>query len=275
MKILLTGYKGFIGQNMLTYLTENTDWEIDNYEWGEEYCGVMGYDWVIHLGANSHTTEKNIDKILTQNTDFSIQLYNDCKRFGVNLQYASSASLYGQNTVFSEDSPLDPITPYAWSKYLFERHTKDHVGGNIVQGFRYFNVYGDHEDHKLTQASPINQFTRQAKTDKIITLFLNSESYFRDFICVKDVCRIHVEFIKSVTETGIWNVGTGEVHSFQDIADLISEKYECKQKYIDMPMSLHRSYQCFTKSDNSKLEHTLGKQKWITVEEFLKSSEGV
>jgi len=270
MKILLTGYKGFIGQNMLKYIKNNTDWEVDTFEWGEYWPGVFGYDWVIHLGAISSTTEKDIEKVLHQNYDFSKKLFDECKTFGVNLQYASSASVYGQLTEFTEDSNLDPITPYAWSKYLFERYALDHESGNIVQGFRYFNVYGDHEDHKGNQASPVHQFVKQVKDTGKIKIFDDSENYFRDFICVEDVCRIHVEFIERITDSGIWNLGTGKATSFAKVADYVIKNYGGKIKYVMMPDNLKRSYQYYTCSDNTKLEDTLGKQYWISIKDFLK-----
>jgi ADP-L-glycero-D-manno-heptose 6-epimerase len=269
MKILVTGYKGFIGQNMVQYLHDNTDWEIDTYEWGETYHGVFGYDWVIHLGAISSTTERDIEKVLKQNTDFTKLLIRDCKTFGVNLQFASSASLYGLNSEFNEESKLDPITPYAWSKYLSERRVREHTGGNILHCFRYFNVYGDHEEHKGTQASPVTQFKKQLQDQGFINLFHGSSQYFRDFICVTDVCRIHVEFIKSVKKSGIYNVGTGNVYSFEQVADLISTDHQ----YIAIPENLKRSYQTYTKADISKLESVLGPQKFITIEEYLKVAD--
>jgi ADP-L-glycero-D-manno-heptose 6-epimerase len=273
VKILLTGHKGFIGQNMLKYLQSNTDWSIDTYDIKDEFQGVMSYDWVIHLGAVTSTTEKNLDKVLTQNYEFSKNLFDECKTFGVNLQYASSASVYGQNLEFTEESPLDPITPYAWSKYLFERHASNNMGGNIVQGFRYFNVYGKHEDHKEGQSSPIHQFTKQAKTNGKIKIFDDSHKMFRDFICVDDVCRVQIEFIKSVKESGIWNLGTGRPTSFEKVAEYIKDIYGGKLKYAMMPDQLQRSYQYYTCSDNTKLENTIGKQSWIKIKDFLKQDK--
>jgi ADP-L-glycero-D-manno-heptose 6-epimerase len=157
MKILLTGHKGFIGSHLLQLL-EADGHKVDTFDWDDgNLPSVMEQDWVIHIGGISSTTERNIDKILTQNFDFSRQLFDACKRFGVNMQYSSSASIYGMGQVFTEDAPPDPRTPYAWSKYLFERYHTQHQGGNVVQGFRYFNVYGPGEDHKGGQASPFHQ----------------------------------------------------------------------------------------------------------------------
>ena len=132
MKILLTGHRGFIGQNMLQAL-ENTDHDISTFEWADgNMPSVMEQDWVIHIGGISSTTERDVDKIMRQNYDFSRQLFTACKTYGVNLQYSSSASIYGLGTNFSETAPPDPRNAYAWSKYLFEGYHLQHQGGNIV-----------------------------------------------------------------------------------------------------------------------------------------------
>jgi ADP-L-glycero-D-manno-heptose 6-epimerase len=269
MRVLVTGYKGFIGQNLVQYIYDNTDWSVDLYEWGDSNMpSIMEQDWVIHLGAISSTTERDLDKVMRQNVDFTRQIFDACKTYGVNLQYSSSASLYGMGRDFKETAMPDPRTPYAWSKYLCEYYHRQHQGGNVVQGFRYFNVYGDYEEHKGNQGSPVSQFSRQAEVGKI-KLFHNSDNYLRDFVAVRDVCRVHVEYIKRVKTSGIWNVGTGKATSFQNVADLVSRKYDAPIEYIDMPEILKSSYQTYTCADTSKLEDSIGTQRWITLEEWL------
>ncbi len=269
MRVLVTGYKGFIGQNLVQYVYDNTDWSVDLYEWGDSNMpSVMEQDWVIHIGAISSTTERDLDKVMRQNVDFTRQLFNACKTYGVNFQYSSSASLYGFGTDFAETARLDPRTPYAWSKYLCEYYHRQHQGGNTVQGFRYFNVYGNYEGHKGSQGSPISQFSSQAEDGKI-KLFHNSGNYLRDFIAVEDICRVHVEYIKRVKESGIWNIGTGKANSFQYVADLISRKNDSPIEYVDMPEILKSSYQTYTCADTSKLEDSIGTQRWITLDEWL------
>jgi ADP-L-glycero-D-manno-heptose 6-epimerase len=102
-----------------------------------------------------------------------------------------------------------------------------------------------------------------------IKLFHNSNEYLRDFVAVEDVCRVHVEFIKKVKESGVWNLGTGKTTSFQDIADLISKKHNSSIEYIDMPEILKSSYQKYTCADLTKLESTIGPQHMITVRDWL------
>lgn len=269
MKVLVTGSKGFIGQNLVKYIESTTDWEVSQFDWEDgNMPSILDQDWVLHIGAISSTTERDIDKVMRQNYDFTQQLFDACKTFGINLQYSSSASLYGFGRDFRESAHLDPKTPYAWSKYLCEYYHRQHQGGNIVQGFRYFNVYGNYEEHKGSQASPVTQFSQQAQSG-LIKLFYNSEQYHRDFIAVEDVCRVHVEFIKRVRESGIWNVGTGKTLSFKNVADSISRRTGANIDYIEMPELLRNSYQTYTCADLTKLEDSLGSQRWIELEDWL------
>lgn len=253
MKILITGHRGFIGQNMVNALKD--EHELRYYEWGDAPPDLDGLDWVIHLGANSSTTEKDVEKIMKQNHDFSCVMLMACQINGVNLQYASSASVYGPTTKnFKEDAPLRPTSPYSWTKYLFDRHIKTQKFENIrVQGFRYFNVYGPHEDHKGDQASPYHKFEQQAKTTGVIKLFENSDKYYRDFVPVEMVVDVHKRFF-NVQKSGIWNVGTGKAKSFQEVAEEIAKKYDAKIEYIPMPDHLKGQYQEYTQADVTELK---------------------
>lgn len=251
MKILITGYRGFIGQNMVNAL--KNEHELSFYEWGDPPPEFEDLDWCIHLGAISSTTETDVEKVMRQNYDFSCIVLVACQTHGVNLQYASSASVYGLNKDFREDAPLDPRSPYAWSKYLFDRAIRSTKFDNItVQGFRYFNVHGPYEDHKGDQASPYHKFTQQAKTKGVIRLFENSDQYLRDFIHVDQVIDVHKKFF-SVKESGIWNVGTGKPKSFQTVAEEIARQYNARIEYIPMPDNIKNQYQYYTCADLTKL----------------------
>jgi ADP-L-glycero-D-manno-heptose 6-epimerase len=269
MKILVTGHKGFIGKNLSMYLA-NKGHEVEGWDYVPNAIpDPEGYDWVIHLGAISSTTYTDVDQIMEQNFENSVRLIQACDMMGVNFQYASSASVYGPHQHFKENGPLLPQSPYAWSKYLFDRFVNQFLDEFqiTVQGFRYFNVYGEGEEHKGSQASPYHKFTRDAiKTGKI-NLFEGSENYKRDFVWVGDVCRAH-ELMLEKSDRGVFNVGTGLPVSFETVAKTIASKYSAEINYIPIPENLRSQYQSYTCADLEKLNSTIDMQ-WTKIEDYI------
>lgn len=256
MKILITGHNGFIGQNMVAALKD--EHKLKFYNWGDDLPTLRGIDVCIHLGAISSTVESNVEKIMEQNYDFSKWLFEECWRFRVHLQYASSASVYGLGKIFSENAPVDPRSPYAWSKYLFERYVEKnrYKLENPVQGFRYFNVYGPHENHKGDQSSPFQKFTKQAEETGVIEIFEGSHEFYRDFVPVNKVVEVHRKFF-GVQETGVWNIGLGKARSILSIAEEVAEKTGATIKYIPIPANVAQQYQKYTCADLTKLKNTI------------------
>jgi ADP-L-glycero-D-manno-heptose 6-epimerase len=254
MKILITGHKGFIGSTAVTALSDKH--EIDTWDWSNNWPDIKGYDWIMHFGAITSTVERDVEKVLHQNLDFSIWLIEECNKHGVNLQYSSSASVYGLNQEFKEDSPVDPRTPYAWSKYLFERYVKSKSWNITHQGFRYFNVYGDNEGRKGNQASPYYKFTQQAETFHKIIVFDNSDRYRRDFVHVDRVIEVQEKFL-NIEQSGLWNIGSGQAKSFLEIAIEIGTRIPSIISHVPMPNELRSSYQEYTCADLTLLNKTL------------------
>ena len=272
LKILITGADGFIGKNLKKYLMSKGH-GIAEYEYLENVVpDCSQFDKVIHMGAISSTTEKDVEKVLKQNLDFSHRLLQVCDMQGVDLIYASSASVYGDGeNGFKEDTKLSPQSPYSWSKFLFDRSVQmlgwEDYKCNI-KGLRFFNVYGEHEEHKGDQMSVFHKFTQQAIDTGKVHPFEKSEEYLRDFIYVGDVCRI-VEKMMSIDEMGIWNVGTGTPRSFQSIAEAIAEKHKATIEPIPMPDKLKGQYQKYTCSDNEKLMKTIGDFEFTKPEDWI------
>lgn len=260
MKILITGSRGFIGSHAVNFWQKMNAHEIYTYEWDERTLPrIEGLDWVFHFGAISATTERDVDKVMRQNFDFSVWLYEECIKYNVNLQWSSSASVYGLGRDFRESAPPDPRSPYAWSKYLLERHFEQHPSSIRCQGFRYFNVYGANEQHKGTQASPYHQFSIQAQSVGRIKVFEGSEQMMRDFVPVQRVLDVQFNFVwKDIDASGIWNIGTGQTQSFYDVAKIYADKYNVPIETVPMPDNLKASYQYYTCADLTKLKESGG-----------------
>jgi ADP-L-glycero-D-manno-heptose 6-epimerase len=265
-RVLVTGSEGFIGKNLCKYLRKRGIWveEFDIKNSQKTLPALNGIDAVIHLGANSSTTETDLQKILKENFNFSVTLYELCAAMGVKFQYASSASVYGLAETFSEDQFCVPLSPYAYSKYMFDCWLLNQKYS--YQGFRYFNVYGPHEEHKGDQASPITKFLKQIEQTGEIKVFRGSSS--RDFVHVEDVCEVHYRMLHH-DDSGVFNIGTGTSIEFKDIAEKMAQKHGGKVKQIPIPAHLKNQYQKFTKADISKLTKAIGDIEWKKVLECI------
>jgi ADP-L-glycero-D-manno-heptose 6-epimerase len=255
MKILLTGHKGFIGQNMRKALAKkNYSIEVfdilDSPNTRPNDMYIKDFDWVIHLGAITSTTETDVKKLMDLNLSWSIELFELCNNNNVNMQFASSASVYGKRSIsqgpFKVTDVCYPLNYYAMSKYLFEEYVKAKpILNSTVQCLRYFNVYGPDEEHKGSQASPYTQFTKQATETGTIKIFKGSENCIRDFIHVNDLINKQLEYLL-YNKSGTHNIGTGTTKSFFDIALEIADKYNADIETIPFPEHLKNHYQYYT-----------------------------
>jgi ADP-L-glycero-D-manno-heptose 6-epimerase len=237
--ILVTGSNGFIGSNFLKTVTEPT------YLISDHYFYLPNVPWeditkVYHFGAISSTTETNVGLIHRANILFTVDLFAYCAEYNIPIVYASSASVYGN----SSDYQINPLNFYALSKVTIDYKAAemiDNRGLNAV-GLRFYNVYGDGEDHKGPQASTVYQFTKQSKEDGVIKVYKGSDKIYRDFVWVGDV----VECINTPMPSGIYDVGTSAPISFMNIAEAVAEKYNADIKEVPFPDYLQGKYQRYT-----------------------------
>tara|TARA_B100000902_G_scaffold152262_1_gene148811 strand:+ start:1048 stop:1872 length:825 start_codon:yes stop_codon:yes gene_type:complete len=243
MKIL-TGCNGFIGKKFADQMDEKfIGMEMGNcFQLLDNMPVWDQVDEIIHMGAISSTTETDIGKITIYNVEFSIRLFKKAIELGIPVKYASSASVYGNSA-----GSINPLNYYAISKVQLDYWVHDNMDlFESIQGFRFFNVYGEGEEHKGNQRSPISKFTEEAKMTGKIKIFKNSEKMVRDFIYVGDVVD---RVLNNTLDSGIYDLGTGHPHSFRDIAEIIAEKYNAKIEEIDFPVHLQGKYQFYTCGD--------------------------
>ncbi len=281
MRILITGGAGFIGSNIVKILEDKgietivlDDFSQASYKnlldiKGDIICGdicddavfdkLPRIDGVIHEAAITDTTLEDDRKMMMVNFNGFKNILNFCIDKNIKLVYASSAGVYGSAlTVMSENQKPVPHNTYAYSKYLCDCLTnkiiKEKKLPSIV-GLRYFNVYGPNEYHKGASASMIYQLYLQMKEGKRPRIFKYGEQK-RDFIYVKDVARVTIEALESA-KSGIFNLGTGQPRTFNDIIAALNDTLGKKLKpdYFDNPYK--DKYQDFTQADTSLLQEKL------------------
>jgi len=288
--IIVTGGAGFIGSNIVEGLNQRgisdilvvdhltngrkmhnlADLDIHDYMDRDDFIARIqaGHDFgtvqaVFHLGACSATTEWDGQYMMRNNFEYSKQLLQWCQGNGVPLVYASSASVYGDGSRgFREDRACEyPLNVYAYSKFQFDQYVRrvlPQARAQIV-GLRYFNVYGPRESHKSEMASTAFHFSNQIRETGTARLFAGTDGYpdggqQRDFVYVGDCVNVNLWFLDHSNVSGIYNCGTGQAQTFNDIARAVIEwRGAGAIEYIPFPDHLRGAYQSHTKSDLTSL----------------------
>jgi len=240
-------------------------------------------DSIIHLGACSSTTEKDASYLIKNNYEYTKRLCkwsmeNDCK-----FIYASSAATYGNGNLGFDDSEeilqsLRPLNGYGYSKHIFDLWAKNKGLLNHITGLKFFNVYGPNEYHKGNMISMVLKGYKQIINTGKLRLFKSLNPEFgdglqkRDFIYVKDAVKATLYFYFHRDKNGIYNIGTGEPHTWIDLANAMFSALnrETNIEFIDMPIELHNKYQYYTCAKIDKLRKSGYIEEFTTLENGVK-----
>lgn len=316
MYYVVTGAAGFIGSNLVKALNERgetniiavdnlkkadkfknlVDCEIADYLSKEDFIAQLNegkFDGVIravlHQGACSDTMESDGRYMMENNYCYSLDVFTHCQNEEIPFLYASSASVYGMGPVFKESREHEaPLNVYAYSKFLFDqimRRQWHKLTGQVV-GLRYFNVYGQREQHKGRMASVAYHFFNQYRSEGYVKLFEGCEGYanggqLRDFVSVEDVVKVNMFFLEHRSKSGIFNLGTGKAQSFNEVAvatintlrvakdegvlsldEMLSQQLI---RYIPFPDQLKGKYQSYTQADVHALRSIGYQNEFLTV----------
>jgi len=300
MYYVVTGAAGFIGSNLVKALNERGVTDIiavDNLKHADKFknlvdCDIADYmgkeaflvklqegyfdgllTAVLHQGACSDTMETDGRYMMENNYQYTLELLNYCQNEEVQFLYASSASVYGSGNVFRESREFEaPLNVYGYSKFLLDQVVRRRWNRRTAQivGLRYFNVYGAREAHKGRMASVAYHLFNQYRAEGYVKLFEGCDGYangeqLRDFVSIEDVVKVNMHFLDHPNQSGIFNLGTGQAQSFNDVAlatvntlrasegkgalTLAEMQQQGLLRYISFPEQLKGKYQSHTEAD--------------------------
>ncbi|WP_037940249.1 ADP-glyceromanno-heptose 6-epimerase [Sulfurospirillum arcachonense] len=308
-KVLITGGAGFIGSNLAFYFQENfpecevvvfdkfrseetfSNGNLKSFGHFKNLLGFHGeiisgdincasdieklktynFDYIFHQAAISDTTVMDQAIMVQTNVNAFKTLLDMAIDMNANMIYASSAATYGDSDVFSIGYEK-PNNVYGFSKLMMDNLAYKYMKKSPISivGLRYFNVYGEREFFKNKTASMVLQFGLQLLSGKNAKLFEGSDKIRRDFIYIQDVIQANIKACEP-KKSGVYNVGTGNARSFQDIVDTIKNELNIQITDEYIPNPFIGQYQFFTEADISLSEEFLEYKPRFSLEEGIKS----
>jgi ADP-L-glycero-D-manno-heptose 6-epimerase len=308
---VVTGGAGFIGSNIAAALAVQgkrvvvVDWLGEGDKW-KNLAPIVLHDivrpdafmaWlqvhggevaaIVHMGAISSTTERDGDRLVSENVRLSLDLWDWCAEHQVPFVYASSAATYGDGLEgFDDDgSPdglarLKPMNGYGWSKHMVDRRIALDVAEGrktppVWAGLKFFNVYGPGEANKGDMRSVALKLYETLSAGGRATLFKSHNPEYadggqlRDFVHVADCAAVVLWMLEQDRFSGLYNLGTGQARSFLDLAKAVFAAMGQAPEitYVDMPEAIQGRYQYFTEARMDRLRQAGYRAPFHSVEE--------
>lgn len=263
MKYLVTGGAGFIGSHLcenllnmgtvlcldnfdpyyssqlknknINKLIQNPDFQLvegsilDRKLMNKVFEGV---DYVFHNAAQPGVRFSIEDPIKTHevNATGTLNVLKAAIDSGVKkVINASSSSVYGKVSYLplDEKHPNVPISPYGASKLAAEHYCRifNEIYGLKTVSLRYFTVFGP----RMRPDLAINIFTRKSLNNEIIEIFGDGEKT-RDFTYIDNI--VEANMVAMEHGSGVYNIGSGERISINDIAKKIVEITQSESEII-------------------------------------------
>jgi len=183
-------------------------------------------DYVFHfagIGDIVPSIEQPVDYMST-NIQGTVKVleaarYANVKKF----VYAASSSCYGlADTPTNEEHPINPMYPYALSKYMGEQSVFHwhKVYGLPVNSIRIFNAYGTRVRTTGAYGAVFGVFFKQKLSGKPFTV-VGDGTQSRDFLYATDVARAFFAAAKTDKVGQIYNLGAGNPQPVNRLVELL------------------------------------------------------
>lgn len=214
--------------------------DVGDYETITRILRAHDVDTIIHFAALLITPETYQRPLMfyQQNTAKSRTLLQAAADCGVRrFVFSGTAAVYGDpsDDLVSEDSPINPISPYGLSKWVIERMLADVAAVNAMNWvvLRYFNVAGADPQARYGQSTTKTTLLVQIAVQSALGIRDGIEVYgtdyptmdgtaVRDYIHVSDLVDAHhaaLDHLAADKGNLTCNVGYGRGFSVQQVID--------------------------------------------------------
>lgn len=223
IKLLITGYNGYIGKSFVKFLKKkNIKFEKLDLKKKKNY---KNFTHLLHLQFD--IKEKKIN--LKKNISVMNKIIEICQYYRLFLIFPSTASFNFKGKI-KKNNNIKVINYYTQAKSECEKiilsaNKSRDLNFTIL---RIFNVYGDNFENRYYISRIIRNFKKAKKFEKIKVKF--SENV-RDYINTSDINSLFLKVIKK-KQNGIFEVGSGKSITIKNLSKKINKIFNKKNTLV-------------------------------------------
>ena len=250
MKILITGVHGFVGSNLVSYLSPSNEiygldiiapekeGVVKTYSWDDLDAGrVPDVDAIVHLAGKAHDTKNQTvaDVYFKVNRDLTIKVFDYFKSHDSIKKFVffstAKAAADKVDGVLTEDVVPSPVGPYGESKIAAEKYILANMPTNKqVYIFRPCMIHGPGNKGNLNLLFNV--------VKKGIPWPLGAFENRRTFTSVENICFAVNGVITKDVPSGIYNMGDDEALSTNELIEEICKSLGKKAHIWKLPKGL-------------------------------------
>ena len=307
MRVLITGFTGFVGSHLADYLVARGDAEVFGvHRWRSRLenvehlgdrvrrveCDVRDAaavrrvlrdvrpDRIFHLAAQSYVPTSWLApaETLGGNVLGQVNLFEAIRDLGLTPQVhiAGSSEEYGlvlpHEVPIREESPLRPLSPYAVSKVA-----QDLLAYQYWKSYRLhvvrtrgFNHTGPRRGEVFVSSSFARQVAEIEKGRREPVVRVGNLDSIRDFTDVRDMVRAYWLALERGEPGEVYNICSGRGYSARQVLDILLDLANVKVEVREDPARMRPSDVPLLVGDGSKFRSVTGWEPTIPFEVTLK-----
>ena len=308
MRLLITGFTGFVSQHFLTLLNKEEpgsvvlgiDKNSPDFDFStftnltisfenidllnrlatDKIIDSFQPEYVLHLASVSSVAQSwhtPLDSFVN-NTNIFLNLVEQIRLKKLNCRILSvgSSEEFGEVTEkelpLTEEHPLKPLSPYAVARVSQEMLSKIYADGfsmDIVMT-RSFNHIGPGQRDVFVISSFAKQLVQLSNdTSANKTITTGNLAVIRDFVDVRDVVRAYYLLLKSGRRGEVYNICSGKGIVLKDIISMMSELLDIKVDTLVNPELIRPNENKKVIGSYQKIKQQLGWQPEIDIKKSL------